>query len=56
MRDRAAPAFDPLAGATFSRLTDWPGEEGAAEISPDGKFVAFSADVPLNDLGDLAMR
>jgi len=35
---------DPLAGATFTRLTDWPGTEEGAEISPDGKFVAFLSD------------
>ena len=34
----------PLANAQFSRLTDWEGVEGGAEISPDGKFVAFIAD------------
>jgi Tol biopolymer transport system component len=42
---RTMPAADdPLAGATFTRLTDWPGTEEGAEISPDGKFVAFLAD------------
>jgi Tol biopolymer transport system component len=35
---------DPLANARFTRLTDWEGTEGAAAISPDGKFVAFLAD------------
>ena len=34
----------PLADARFSHLTDWDGAEGGAEISPDGKFVAFIAD------------
>ena len=34
----------PLANAQFTRFTDWPGAEGFAEISPDGKFVAFMAD------------
>jgi serine/threonine protein kinase len=38
------PVENPLANASFSRLTNWPGTEGAAEISPDGKFVAFIAD------------
>jgi Tol biopolymer transport system component len=33
-----------FANATFSRVTNWPGTEGAAEISPDGRFVAFLAD------------
>jgi Tol biopolymer transport system component len=35
---------NPLAGAHFSRFTGWDGMEGGAEISPDGKFVAFTAD------------
>ena len=35
---------NPLAGATFSRITNWPGSETAAEISPDGRHVAFVAD------------
>ena len=35
---------DPLAGATFSRLTDWGGAEQQAAISRDGKFVAFISD------------
>jgi Tol biopolymer transport system component len=35
---------DPLANAAFSRVTDWEGTEEHAEISPDGRFVAFLAD------------
>ncbi len=35
---------NPLAGATFTRLTDWDGSEFDAAISTDGKFVAFIAD------------
>ena len=35
---------NPLANAQFSRFTDWEGTEAGAEISPDGKFVAFVAD------------
>jgi serine/threonine protein kinase/Tol biopolymer transport system component len=34
----------PLANAQFSRFTNWEGTEAGAEISPDGKFVAFKAD------------
>ena len=34
----------PLANARFSCFTDWEGIEAGAEISPDGKFVAFKAD------------
>ena len=34
----------PLADAQFTRFTDWEGTEEGAEISPDGKFVAFLAD------------
>jgi serine/threonine protein kinase/Tol biopolymer transport system component len=30
--------------STIRKLTDWEGSEGAAAISPDGKFVAFLAD------------
>lgn len=41
---RSAPADSPLANARFSRFTDWEGAEGNAEISPDGRFVAFLAD------------
>ena len=33
-----------MADAQFTRVTDWEGSEGGAEISPDGKFVAFLAD------------
>jgi serine/threonine protein kinase/Tol biopolymer transport system component len=43
-RRPAATQEDPLANSTFSRFTDWAGSEGGAEISPDGKFVAFVAD------------
>jgi Tol biopolymer transport system component len=35
---------NPLAGAQFTRLTDWEGSELDAAISADGKFVAFLAD------------
>jgi Tol biopolymer transport system component len=35
---------NPLAKATFTRLTDYEGEEQDAAISPDGKFVAFLSD------------
>ena len=35
---------DPLAGATFSQVTNWQGTEEHAEISPDGRFIAFLAD------------
>ncbi len=42
---RRPTAIDnPLATARFSRLTDWAGAEAQAEISPDGRFVAFLAD------------
>jgi len=34
---------NPLAGATFSRLSNFAGTEQAAAISPDGKSVAFLA-------------
>jgi serine/threonine protein kinase len=35
---------NPLAGARFSRLTDFSGSEFDAAISPDGRFVAFVSD------------
>jgi len=35
---------NPFANATFTRLTDWPGIEQAAEISRDGRWVSFLAD------------
>ena len=38
------PRADALAGATFSHVTNWAGTEEHAEISPDGRFVAFLAD------------
>jgi Tol biopolymer transport system component len=34
---------NPLAGATFSRLSNFAGTEQAAAISPNGRFVAFLA-------------
>jgi Tol biopolymer transport system component len=43
-RRPSTTAENPLANAQFTRLTDWEGTEGGAEISPDGKFVAFLAD------------
>jgi Tol biopolymer transport system component len=41
---------NPLANAQFTRLTDFPGTETDAAISPDGRFVAFMAnrDGPLD--------
>jgi serine/threonine protein kinase/Tol biopolymer transport system component len=43
---RQAPDTEenPLANATFSRVTNWEGTEEHAEISPDGRWVAFVAD------------
>ncbi len=35
---------NPLAGARFSRFTDWEGSELDPSLSPDGKFVAFLSD------------
>ncbi|HEX3837961.1 MAG TPA: hypothetical protein VHW25_13445 [Steroidobacteraceae bacterium] len=35
---------NPLANATFTRLTDWPGIEQAVEISRDGRWASFLAD------------
>ena len=38
------PQDNPLANAKFLPFTDWEGTEANAEISPDGRFVAFIAD------------
>ncbi len=35
---------NPLMNASFTRLTDWPGIEQAAEISRDGRSAVFLAD------------
>jgi Tol biopolymer transport system component len=37
-------ADNPLAGAQYTRITDFPGDETDAAISRDGKFVAFRSD------------
>ena len=44
MRDVAPPLENLLANATFTPLTDFPGSEEDAAISPDGKFIVFLAD------------
>jgi serine/threonine protein kinase/Tol biopolymer transport system component len=41
---RPVPVENPLPADGFTLLTDWAGSESAAEISPDGKVVAFIAD------------
>ena len=42
---RTPASFEnPLLNAHFTRLTDFPGFEEDAAISPDGKFVAFLSD------------
>jgi len=35
---------NPLAGATLTRLTDFPGDELKVAVSPDGRFIAFASD------------
>ena len=43
--DRSVSGGDnPLAGARFSKITDFPGAEFDAAISPDGRFIAFVSD------------
>jgi Tol biopolymer transport system component len=43
--DRSDPGGDnPLAGARFTKVTDFEGSEFDAAISPDGRFVAFVSD------------
>ena len=44
LRQRADPPADPLAGARFTRFTDFDGSETDAAISRDGRFVAFRSD------------
>jgi Tol biopolymer transport system component len=43
-RRTASSAANPLANATFTRLTNFEGAEHGAVVSPDGKWVAFRAD------------
>ena len=44
-RSNGATASDnPLPNAQFTLFTNWEGNEEGAEISPDGKFVAFLSD------------
>ena len=38
------PGDNPLPNAQFSLFTNWEGAEEGAEISPDGKLVAFLSD------------
>ena len=40
---------NPLVGARFTRLTDFPGSENDAAISRDGRFVAFRSDATDRD-------
>ena len=40
---RPAAIENPLANATFTHVTNWQGTEEQAEISPDGKFLAFAS-------------
>jgi serine/threonine protein kinase len=42
--DSAKANDNPLAGARFSKITDFEGLEFDAAISPDGRFVAFVSD------------
>jgi Tol biopolymer transport system component len=44
LRERDYFWKNPLAGARFTRLTDWEGSEVEAAISRDGKVVAFLSD------------
>ena len=44
LRERDYFWKNPLAGARFTRLTDWEGYEYDAAISSEGKFVAFISD------------
>lgn len=44
LRSPGSAETNPLTNAEFTRLTDFPGAELKAEISPDGKFVTFLSD------------
>jgi Tol biopolymer transport system component len=44
LRERDTFWKNPLAGAQFTRLTDWEGSEVDAAMSSDGKFVTFLSD------------
>jgi Tol biopolymer transport system component len=44
LREREVFWSNPLGGARVERLTDFPGDEVDASISPDGKFVVFVSD------------
>jgi len=44
MQRPTAPRENPLAGAKFTRFTNFSGDETNAAISPDGKFVVFVSD------------
>ena len=43
-RGSTIPPENPLAGAQFTRFTDFEGAEYEAAISPDGRFVTFLSD------------
>ena len=43
-RTAAVTPPSPLAGAQFTTITNWEGAEEGAEISKDGRFVAFLSD------------
>jgi Tol biopolymer transport system component len=44
MRRLNPAATNPLSNATFTRLTNFEGDEAQAVLSPDGKFAAFLSD------------
>jgi Tol biopolymer transport system component len=44
MQNPVTDPRNPLQHAQFSRVTDWDGDEGGADISPDGRFVVFVGD------------
>ncbi len=44
MNSGPVPAAPDFAAARFSLFTNWPGNEEGAEVSPDGKLVAFLSD------------
>ena len=44
MREAARLPENPLESAAWAKITDWPGTESGAVISPDGRFALFVSD------------
>ena len=44
VREVRRPPDNPLVSADWVKITDWPGTESGAVVSPDGKFALFVSD------------